>query len=159
MEHLQIIKVNEKELRLLIGKTLEDWETLYNVDELWDFKLEELLDGTIEINEDMTYWLIDGRCYEVPSVIKNKPYEMTIPFESPWDFLDWATIAAYGDSDEYYHLDEMYNQISEDTYSSKEEIDKLKKEYDERFGKFFAETLENVARSVKSGRIIFKTKF
>ena len=38
--------------------------------DLWDFPIEELLDGTVEINEDIWYWLIDGRCYETTEEVE-----------------------------------------------------------------------------------------
>ena len=66
------IIVDGKNLHLVLGKTEEEWSESYGGDCIWDFPIEELLDGTIDINEDIWYWLIDGRCYETnESVINN----------------------------------------------------------------------------------------
>jgi hypothetical protein len=52
-------------LNLKLNKKLSTWKRKFGSDgNLWDFPLEELLDGTIEPNEYIWYWLIDGRCYE-----------------------------------------------------------------------------------------------
>lgn len=52
-------------MHLILGKTKEEWEqTCENCDDLWDFPIEELLDGTVDINEDIWYYLINGRLYE-----------------------------------------------------------------------------------------------
>lgn len=51
------------------GHTKEELKTITdNDEEYWDFPLVELLDGTIEPNKEMIYWLIDGRLYETPFV-------------------------------------------------------------------------------------------
>lgn len=63
----KVIIVDGKKLHLVLGKTKKEWESIYwqtLSEELWDFPLEELLDGTLDINEDIWYWYIDGRCYE-----------------------------------------------------------------------------------------------
>ena len=54
-----------RKITLEVGHTIEEWSVKYgeNLD-CWDFPIDELLDGTIEPNEDMTYWVIDGRVYE-----------------------------------------------------------------------------------------------
>lgn len=55
-------------LNLVMGMKKSDYMEKYGEDynngNLWDFPIEELLDGTIDINEDICYWLINGRCYE-----------------------------------------------------------------------------------------------
>ena len=61
-----------KKLTIEIGHTIEEWENKYghNEDgENWDFSIDELLDGTIEPNEDITYWFIGGRLYETIDTI------------------------------------------------------------------------------------------
>lgn len=51
------------------GHTKEELKTITDdVVCYWDFPLEELLDGTVEPNKEMIYWLIDGRLYETPFV-------------------------------------------------------------------------------------------
>ena len=59
-----IAVVDGKSLHLVLGKTRREWLEAYAKDVVWDILLEELLDGTMEINEDIWYWLIDGRCFE-----------------------------------------------------------------------------------------------
>ena len=50
------------------GATLEEYMSkhgeAHDNGELWDFPYQELFDGTIEPQDGMTYWLIDGRLYE-----------------------------------------------------------------------------------------------
>lgn len=88
-----------------------------------------------------------------------EPYTIHVPIQSPWDLLDWNTIADYSDPDEYYELDEIYKQIVCSTYTNSEQIEQLKKEYDLRFGEMLAEVLFNIAKDVKSGKLILKTDF
>ena len=60
-----VLDVEGKKLHLVLGKGYSEWLASENVDgDLWDFLMEELLDGSIEINEDIWYWLIGDRCYE-----------------------------------------------------------------------------------------------
>ena len=60
-----VLDVEGKKLHLVSGKTYADWRTEYRNDaDLWSFPLYELIDGTVEINEDIWYWLIKDRCYE-----------------------------------------------------------------------------------------------
>lgn len=50
------------------GKTIEEYMKKYGEayanGELWDFSVEDVNGGAIELNPDMTYWEIDGRIYE-----------------------------------------------------------------------------------------------
>ncbi len=34
-------------------------------DELWDFDYRELFDGSVDPRDDIDYWFINGRLYEV----------------------------------------------------------------------------------------------
>ena len=71
-----ILEVNGKKLHLKFGHTLAE---LYkkNYDEnVWDFPFEELVDGTVEINEDIWYWYINGRCYETNEETQTNHPEM-----------------------------------------------------------------------------------
>lgn len=60
--------VNGYNLNIVFGHKKSEWVNEHkNKDskgELWDFPIEELLDGTIEPSEVMWYWLINGRLYE-----------------------------------------------------------------------------------------------
>ena len=61
----KIVIVDGKKLHLILGKTEEEWKFLYSeYENLWSMPLEELLDGTLEINEDIWCYYINGRCYE-----------------------------------------------------------------------------------------------
>jgi hypothetical protein len=62
MEKRTIVEVDGSKLHLVLGKSKHEWEKTYG--ELWDILFEEFLDGTMEINEDIWYWYINGRCYE-----------------------------------------------------------------------------------------------
>lgn len=65
-----IIKVNDKQLHLVLRKTYSEWVKRYgDCDDLWDILIEDLLDNSIEVNEDIWYWLIDGRCFETNEVV------------------------------------------------------------------------------------------
>lgn len=58
-------------LHLVLGKTEDEYLTYYGKSyDLWDVPIEELLDGTIEINQDIWYWLINGRCYETTEEVE-----------------------------------------------------------------------------------------
>lgn len=64
MEKKVTIIINNAKLHLVLGKTYEEWEKLYSGEVNWDILFEELIDGSLEINEDIWYWYINGRCYE-----------------------------------------------------------------------------------------------
>lgn len=62
---LTIIVDGTTRLNLVLNKTKKDWnDTFGHNEDLWDFPIKELLDGTIEIDQSQYYWLIGGRCYE-----------------------------------------------------------------------------------------------
>ena len=66
-----IIEVNGQKLHLVLYKSHGLWlDTYASNPDCWDILLEELLDGTMEINEDIWYWLIDGRCYETTEEVE-----------------------------------------------------------------------------------------
>ena len=66
-----IVEVDGKKLHLVLYKNKTLWHEQYGyTQECWDILLEELLDGAIEINEDIWYWLIDGRCYETTEEVE-----------------------------------------------------------------------------------------
>lgn len=68
METRKTIIVDGYKLNLVLGLSKTEYMASfggsYDDGELWDFPLEELLDGTIDINEEIYYYLINGRCYE-----------------------------------------------------------------------------------------------
>ena len=64
------ITTNGTTIHLVLGKTVDEWEKLYGEnDDIWNFPYEEFLDGSVEINEDIWYWYIDGRCYETDDLV------------------------------------------------------------------------------------------
>lgn len=70
-ENRKIVVVDGKKLHLVFGKTYADYcyEGYHEDEDLWDFPLYELIDGTVEINENIWYWCIGaGRCYETDIV-------------------------------------------------------------------------------------------
>lgn len=61
----KVINIDGKKLHLVFGKSYSEWVKLfYSNEDLWDFLLIELIDGSVEINEDIWYWFINNRCYE-----------------------------------------------------------------------------------------------
>lgn len=70
MRKEKVVVVDDKNLHLVFGFNFKSWDLTFGLNEdLWDFPIEELLDGTIEINEDIWYWFIDGRCYETTELV------------------------------------------------------------------------------------------
>ena len=68
-----IIEVNGQKLHLVLNKTWKEWLDAYTNpgDDYWDVLLEELLDGTLDINEDIWYWYINGRCCETNEEVED----------------------------------------------------------------------------------------
>lgn len=70
MSNLGQITYNGVTINFELGHTLQEWKKRfgnvdpYNEQALWDVSIEELLDGTLEPQEDTVYWLINGRMYE-----------------------------------------------------------------------------------------------
>lgn len=64
-----------QKLHLLLGVTKKDYMTLYKADydngDLWDYPFEELIDGTVDIQEEIYYCFIKGRCYETPEFVED----------------------------------------------------------------------------------------
>lgn len=56
------------------GHTLEEYEDIYGYDyengDLWDFDLDEVVSGAVDLHDDMVYWCIDGRVYETNEYIE-----------------------------------------------------------------------------------------
>lgn len=65
------IEVKGRKLHLVIYESLSHWLRLYEAEDLWDFLLEEILDGSVEFGEDIWYWYIDGRCYETSEQVED----------------------------------------------------------------------------------------
>jgi hypothetical protein len=60
-----IVEVGGKKLHLVLYKNRTQWLERYGrIEECWDILLEDLLDGAVDIDENIWYWYIDGRCYE-----------------------------------------------------------------------------------------------
>ena len=59
--------MEKKRITMELGHTLKEWEEKFmiNNDECnWSFPINEFLDGTIEPDESITYWYINGRLFE-----------------------------------------------------------------------------------------------
>ena len=66
-----VVEVNGQKLHLVLYKSRTLWHEQYgHIKECWDILLEELLDGSMGINEYIWYWLIDGRCYETTEEVE-----------------------------------------------------------------------------------------
>jgi len=68
----KVLAVDNRNLHLILNKSVKEWESQYGGDyNLWDMPLEELLDGTLEINDTIWYYYIDGRCYETTEYVED----------------------------------------------------------------------------------------
>lgn len=77
-----------KNFNIVYGKTEEEWLAKYDNElektTLWSFSLQDVLDGAVELNENMCYWYIDGRFYETPEQVDTKPAQKKkIPAKRP----------------------------------------------------------------------------
>lgn len=62
---MDILLVQNKKLHIVSNHTLEEWKNQCGDDEnLWDFNIDDFLQGAVEPNENIEYWWIDGRLYE-----------------------------------------------------------------------------------------------
>lgn len=77
MERRLELILNDKKLHYIVGASA-NWRENCDDEDLWDFPCEELLDGTIEFNEDIWYYLVDGRFYESTISIEMKRYEVEL---------------------------------------------------------------------------------
>ena len=65
MEQRKEIIIDGAVMHIVLGKTVKEWEITYSEsDDLWSIPFEEILDGALEVNENIWYWYIDGRVYE-----------------------------------------------------------------------------------------------
>lgn len=72
MKKVTII-VDGKKIHLVLGHKYAEWLTLAEGNEiLWDIVFEEFLDGTLEPNENIWYWYINGRCYETTEEVMDE---------------------------------------------------------------------------------------
>lgn len=58
---------------IVYDKTIEEWEEKYYGKGCWNFSLEDVLNGAVELDENMCYWAIDGRIYETLEPRKKVP--------------------------------------------------------------------------------------
>lgn len=77
-----------EKINIVYGKTEEEWLAKYDKEleetTLWSFSLEDVLDGAVELNENMCYWYIDGRFYETLEQADAKPKpKKKIPAKRP----------------------------------------------------------------------------
>ena len=68
----KVLAVDNRNLHLILNKSVKEWESQYGGDcDLWNMPLEELLDGTLDINDTIWYYYIDGRCYETTEYVED----------------------------------------------------------------------------------------
>ena len=83
----------------------------------------------------------------------NRPFEHIT--EDTWTFLaDWAPRHEYAELDNIYAI--IDGSRENDTADS---IQVLRKYYEERFPKMFAQALENYARAILDGNVQFEIDF
>jgi len=136
MKNFTIIGGNTK-INFEIGHTEDEWKDLvygddYSYITFWDFSIDDLLNGAIEPNDDMLYWLIDGRLYETPYFIEPE----------------------YTESDEKYSVFYKYGDEANDNYLTKKEAMKLATELEkDKYEVIVAKLLPNDEWSV-----VYETK-
>ena len=113
------ISVNNKKLHLVLGGTEEEWSARYGGVICWDILFDELIDGTLEINEDIWYWYIDGRCYETDQRVNDMGRSLTDAVKSHLETAHRSLCAAYNRSkldgcatDEVNNLSRLSDEIS-----------------------------------------------
>ena len=62
-----------EKLNIVYDKTIEEWYEKYGNKSLCSFSLKDILNGAVELDENMCYWAIDGRFYETLDPNKKVP--------------------------------------------------------------------------------------
>ena len=62
-----------EKLNIVYDKTIEEWYEKYGNKSLCSFSLKDVLNGAVELDENMCYWAIDGRFYETLEPNKKVP--------------------------------------------------------------------------------------
>lgn len=72
MEKRVTLEVDGAKLHLILGKTAKEWDETWGDDnnDLWGILFEDLLDGSVDIDEYFWYWYVDGRCYETYETVE-----------------------------------------------------------------------------------------
>ena len=55
---------NKSQIRKHFSEKHQNYEKYNSNEVLWSFQLDEFIEGAFEVNEDIYYWLINGRVYE-----------------------------------------------------------------------------------------------
>ena len=62
-----------KKSNIIKGHTIEEYYDtygdLYDVGEVWDFSVGDIISEAVELDADMVYWYINGRIYETGEYI------------------------------------------------------------------------------------------
>lgn len=68
IDKLKDVNVEEPKSQIEFNKTLEEYMEKFGKNyingELWDFSLEDMNSGAIELNPEQVYWQIEDRLYE-----------------------------------------------------------------------------------------------
>lgn len=68
IDKLKDVNVEEQKSQIEFNKTLEEYMEKFGKNyingELWDFSLEDMNSGAIELNPEQVYWQIEDRLYE-----------------------------------------------------------------------------------------------
>ena len=59
-------------MNIEFNHTKEELDNLGRSVDLWDFDYRDLLDGAVEPREDVDYWFVEGRLYEVEKNTQGK---------------------------------------------------------------------------------------
>lgn len=65
--------IDLEKLNIVYDKTIEEWYEKYGNKSLCSFSLKDVLNGAVELDENMCYWAIDGKFYETLEQNKKVP--------------------------------------------------------------------------------------
>lgn len=75
--------INLDDYKIIKDKSFEEYLSLYKdaykSGDLWDFSIDDVLSGAIELNSNIVYWKIGDRLYETPcnNIIQEKVFSMS----------------------------------------------------------------------------------
>ena len=115
-----VINVRERNLHLILGMSVEVWESQYcNDNDIWNMPLEEFLDGTLDVNDTIWYYYINGRCYETDQRVNDMGRSLTDAVKSHIETAHRSLCSAYNRSkldgcatDEVDNLSRLCDEIS-----------------------------------------------
>ena len=94
-----IIPVKDRNLHLMLGVSVEEVEAQDgNDNDLWNMPLEEFLDGTLEVNDTIWYYYVNGRCYETTICVEDTDMELSEATKSLIETAHKSLCSAYNRS-------------------------------------------------------------